>query len=46
MKTFVTKLRNEQKVIAEEELILEGFSLVPEDKVVQLMFYNDDLNLL
>lgn len=46
LSSFVNKLRFEGQVIAEEELLLEGFSLLPDEHVVKLMFYYDTNQLL
>jgi len=46
LRNFVHQLRNDGLVIAEEEILLEGGSLVPEGKCIKLLFYNDEWNKL
>lgn len=41
-RNFVNKLRQDERIIAEEEIVLEGFKLIPEGQYVKLMFYNDE----
>jgi hypothetical protein len=41
-KNAVKKLRAEEMVIAEEDIVLEGCKLIEEGKCIKLLFHNDE----
>jgi len=44
--SFITRLRKEEMVLAEDEIILMGSKIVSEESCVKLLFYRDDAGFI
>ena len=44
--SFITRLKKEEMVLAEDEIIIMGSKIVAEESCVKLLFYRDDAEFI